>query len=255
MRTTAEAIRQFKHICWYPSAGVDFKPLLFISDWYYKKNNVPTDEGQALPDLFIFTDYMGFHAHEMQLSSFGEAYDQIQNGFCEPDSCLIHVPYKNSSTDIIVKSFEKLHDVNLPFSSELASTENNLDYNSSMLMNVEVVSRINDDINRYEVSVLYLAVLNEYFAERILIPNNIKTEYLIIVNYGTGFGGGRGKGYAWILGDYKELGIKYLISNEYVSHVLAEYESDKPKPTLSVIHDIDGFQWDKGSRITWYKLS
>ena len=41
MRITLEVLKEYNHICWYPSAGVDFKPLLFISDWYYKKNNVP----------------------------------------------------------------------------------------------------------------------------------------------------------------------------------------------------------------------
>ena len=51
MRTTEEAIKQYKHICWYPSAGHDFRELLYISDWYYQKNNVPRDRGQKMPDL------------------------------------------------------------------------------------------------------------------------------------------------------------------------------------------------------------
>ncbi len=61
MRSIEEVIRQFEHVCWYPSAGSDFRALLFLSDWYYKKNDVPTDEGQVLPDLFGMTDMMGLH--------------------------------------------------------------------------------------------------------------------------------------------------------------------------------------------------
>ena len=93
MKTVSEAIRNYKHICWYPSAGVDFKPLLFISDWYYKKNNVPIDEGQVLPDLFIFTDYAGFHAIDMELSGFGDDYEQIQNSYCESGFGFIEISY------------------------------------------------------------------------------------------------------------------------------------------------------------------
>ena len=54
MRTIEDAIKNYNHICWYPSAGEDFKPLLFISNWYYKKNSVPMDEGQVLRNCLIF---------------------------------------------------------------------------------------------------------------------------------------------------------------------------------------------------------
>ena len=255
MRTVLEALKEFSHICWYPSAGVDFKPLLFISDWYYKKNNVPMDEGQVLPDLFIFTDYAGFHVHDMELSCFGDAYEQIQNGHCEPGSCFIHVSYKNSSTEIIVKSFEKLRDLQFPFDTELASCEKGYDYNSAFLMKVEVVSRINEKDNTYETSIMYVAALNELFAERVFIPNRIKTEYLIIIRYGTGFGGGNGKGFTWILRDCQKLGIKYLVTSHCVRGEISETESDKPYPQLTDIYGIDGKQWTKDVPVVWYKLT
>ena len=254
MRTVEKAIKQYNHICWYPSAGEDFKPLLFISDWYYKKNNVPMDEDQVLPDLFIFTDYAGFHSRDNELRDYGDAYEQIQNSFCKPGSCFIHVSYKNSSTDITVKSFEKLRDLHLPFDTSLASCEKGPDYNSAFLMKVEVRSRINETVNTYETSIMYVAALNEIFAERVLVPNRIKTEYLIIIRYGTGFGGGNGKGFAWILSDYKELGIKYLVTSHCVHGEFSETESNKPYPQLTDIYGIDGKQWTKDVSVVWYKL-
>lgn len=255
MRTTEDAIRQYNHICWYPSAGEDFKTLLFISYWYYQKNSIPMDEGQVLPDLFIFTDYVGFHSRDTDLRGYGEAYEQIQNGYCEPGSSFIHVSYKNSSTDIIVKSFEKLRDLQLPFNTELAAFEKGLDYNSAFLMKVEVISRINEEVNTYETSIMYVAALNEMFAERVLIPNRIKTEYLIIIRYGTGFGGGNGKGFTWILSDYKELGIKYLVTSHCVQREFSETESDKSYPNITGIYGIDGKQWTKDVPVVWYKLT
>lgn len=189
------------------------------------------------------------------MSNFGDAYDQIQNGHCEPGSCFIHVSYKNSSTEIIVKSFEKLRNLHLPFNTELASCEKGYDYNSAFLMKAEVISRINDTVNTYETSILYVAALNEMFAERVLIPNRIKTEYVLIINYGTGFGGGDGKGYSWIISDYEELGMKYLVSNHYVNSAIDETESDKPYPIVTDIYDVDGKQWTKDVPVVWYKLT
>ena len=63
MRTIEDAIKNYNHICWYPSAGEDFKPLLFISNWYYKKNSVPMDEGQVLRNCLIFLHSQDTKAH------------------------------------------------------------------------------------------------------------------------------------------------------------------------------------------------
>ena len=253
MRTTEEAIKQFKHICWYPSAGKDFRPLLFISDWYYKKNNVPRDEGQELPDLFILSDYCGLFNSNGDVSCLEDAYYQLWGGSFEPGSCLMRVNYKNSSTEINVKKYEKLRNLYLPFSRRYASFGKSSDYNSSRLLNVEVVSRINNVVNRYETSILYVATLNEYFANNFLIPNGIRTEYQVIVAYGA-FGGGR-IGPQWIVQRYQEFGTKYLIGNEYGWCHLSEDYPDKPVPLCEAIYGINGEQWSKGQPVIWYKLT
>ena len=246
MRTTEEAIKQFKHICWYPSAGKDFRPLLFISDWYYMKNNVPKDDGQKYPDLFILTDLCGLFDSHGDTSCFGDAYFQLKEGFCEPDARLVHIEYKNSST-------EKLRDLGLPFDHDYAAFDKASDYNSSLLLNVEIVSRINDVVNRYKTSILYAAVLNEFFADDFLLPNGIKIEYLVIVAYGA-FGGGHYDS-KWILQKHKEFGTKYLIGNDYGWSHMSEDYPDKPAPHFNVLYWIDGEQWSKGSPVVWYKLS
>ncbi len=253
MRTVKEAIRKYKHICWYPSAGKDLRPLLFISEWYYKKNNVPLFEGQEFPDLFILTDLCGFFESHGNIENFGDAYYQIQEGFCEPGSCLLRVVYKNSSTEIIVKRFEKLKDLDLPFNREYAFFDKAADYNSALLLKVEVVSRINDVVNRYKTSILYVAALNEYFANDFLIPNGIKTEYQVIVAYG-GFGGGH-YGPQWILQKYREFGTKYLIGYDYGWKELSKDYPDKPVPHFEVIYWIDGKQWSKDIPVIWYKVT
>ena len=89
----------------------------------------------------------------------------------------------------------------------------------------------------------------------LLIQNRIKTEYLIIIRYGTGFGGGNGKGFIWILSDYQKLGIKYLVTIHCVRGEISETESDKPYPQLTNIYGIDGKQWTKDVPVVWCKLT
>ena len=61
-----DEIKKFKHICWYPSAGADFRALLFFSEAFYsdysgffrysKPYAYPDDAERIVPDLFIFND-------------------------------------------------------------------------------------------------------------------------------------------------------------------------------------------------------
>ena len=250
MRSVEEVIRQYEHVCWYPSAGSDFRALLFLSDWYYKKNDVPMDEGQVLPELFVMTDYMGLRMFDGEQHIFGEAYEQIRRGHCKPGACLLHVGYKNNSTDIVVKRYEKVRDMGLPFDDELNCYEKPAVYDSAFLIEVEVISRSYDEVNRYETAVLYAAAENQLFAERVLIPNGIKTEYLVIINYGAGFGGGNGIGFEWILRDYKELGIKCVVSNQF----LAGDGTDPYYPELTDFYGIDGVQWTRENAVVWYRV-
>ena len=43
-------------IAWYPSAGVDFRALLYLSPQYAASDPVDVEEPQT-PDIFLFTDY------------------------------------------------------------------------------------------------------------------------------------------------------------------------------------------------------
>lgn len=254
MRSVEEVIKSYEHICWYPSAGSDFRALLFLSDWYYKKRGVPMDEGQVLPELFVMTDYEGFCIHDGEQRIFGDASEQIVRGHCEPGSCLVHVAYKNTSTDIVVKRYEKLRDTGLPFDFRLNHQGKPEVYNSAFLIEVEVVSRSYDEIRRYETSVLYAAAENKLFAERILIRCGVKMEYLVIINYGTGFGGGNGIGFEWMFDEYEELGIRYVVSNHAVRSYLAEYGTAGACPELRDFYGIDGVQWTRRDPVVWYKV-
>ncbi|MBR3247110.1 MAG: hypothetical protein IKG03_01780 [Clostridiales bacterium] len=115
------------------------------------------------------------------------------------------------------------------------------------------MSRIDDVVNRYKTSILYVAALNEYFANDFLIPNGIRTEYQVIVAYG-GFGGGH-YGPQWIPQKYKEFGTKYIIGYDYGWHHLSEDYPDKPAPHFEALYWIDGKQWSKDIPVIWFRLT
>ncbi|PMP84152.1 MAG: hypothetical protein C0175_00615, partial [Caldisericum exile] len=44
-------------IAWYPSAGNDFHPLLYLSPAYSRYNPPKENVEESFPDIFLFTDY------------------------------------------------------------------------------------------------------------------------------------------------------------------------------------------------------
>lgn len=249
MRTVLEAIKPYKHICWYPSAGRDFRSLLFISDWYCNKFNLPKDEGQEMPDLYVFTDYVGFPVW------YREDYEREGKGFLKPGFCLVDNAYYSNSTKITVKAVERLRDLNLSFDRELADFDNNSLYNSAFLMEVEVESMLEGVVTKYGTTVLYVMALNEAFYQEFILPNQIRMEYQVIVRYGEGMFGGARLHPAWIIKSYKDLETRYLISEvDYVTEAAKKDESGMPGPSLERIHTINGKQWSQHDEIGWYKI-
>ena len=61
-----EILKGYEHICWYPSADIDFRPMLFLSEQFYNNyagmetgssnyrlDKYPENEDRILPDLFV----------------------------------------------------------------------------------------------------------------------------------------------------------------------------------------------------------
>lgn len=254
MRTTQEAIKDYKHICWYPSASNDFRPLLFLSDWYYDTYNVPRDEDQVMPDLFILSDLTGLHGW-MNEEMYKDVYALIEQGICPPGTCLVEEYYHSTRTIITVKSFERLKDLPLTYDPALTRFEPSPAYKSSYLINVDVESRKFGITRHFDATVLYIAGQNESVAKDFLIPSKVKVEYQVLVRYGTGFGGAN-QGPEWIIRSYRDLGIKYLISNdEYLLNAMNGKNMEGAAPQYEELYSIDGIQWSKYGKVAWYKLS
>ena len=255
MRTIEEVVKQFEHICWYPSAGSDLRVLLFLSDRYYDRHNVPLDEGQKLPDLYILTDLRGLNENfEPREYDYDNGLRHYSYCSCEPGSRILHASFKGRYTDITVKKIEELNSGGFSYDPANTVEDCTQAYNSAILLEMEVETKKYGTINRFSADVLYISVQNEFFAKEFLIPQKTSVEYLVLIRYGYGTGGARIKP-TWIIQLYKELGIKYLISNDKYVEMAKDEASNKPCPVFEELYSISGVQWSDYGPVLWNRLT
>lgn len=250
MRTIEEAIKNHKHICWYPSAGSDLRALLFLSDWYYTKHQVPLVEGQHLPDLFVLTDIFGLNDmfRPWETTENTGAHFHLNN--CSLGACILYASYMGRYTKITVTGLEELRNHGFTFNPEMTFLKRSHTYNSAFLLEVEVESKKYGIVNKYTTNVLYIAVQNEFFIKEFLVPNKTIVEYQVLVRYGRDPKISRSEELPpKIIRSYKERGTKYLISNE-------EYVLDAfPDGFVEPIYSINGRQWSGYGAVNWYRLT
>ena len=249
MQSIEEVVKNYKHICWYPSAGRDLRALLFLSDWYYEKHRIPVDEGQMLPDLFVLTDISGLNDLFYPWENTPFAGKHISINYCTPGACILHASYLGRYTTITVSKIEELENHGFTFNSEIFFGEKSTTYDTSYFLEVEVESRKYGVINKYTANVLYIAVQNEFFIKEFLVPNKTTVEYQVLVRYGRDPKIPRSEELPpKIIRSYRERRTNYLISNE-------EYVSDAfPEGFVEPIYTIDGSQWSGYGPVSWYKL-
>ncbi len=83
-------------IAWYPSAGNDFHPLLYLSPAYSKYNPSKENVEESFPDIFLFTDYYPWENFSSSTTI-----------------------YQDKRTNITVNNIEELLSLNLPLDSKI----------------------------------------------------------------------------------------------------------------------------------------
>ena len=152
-------------IAWYPSAGEDFRSLLFLHPSYSKINPSIEIEPPA-PDLFLFTDYFPWNNSRFLDSRF---------------------IYSDDRTMVIVESMEELPVLNLPLHKEIVGFPKGLATDRIVFLKIKIDS-VKLGIIYYPV--LYAFAENEAFFCDKLMPCNATISHIIHVRYGGGCGGG-----------------------------------------------------------------
>ncbi|MDR0927157.1 MAG: hypothetical protein LBO69_05260 [Ignavibacteria bacterium] len=228
-------------IAWYPSAGWDFRDLLYLSPQYAKYN--PASQAEpAPPDLFLHTDYFPWGG---------------------PDFLDTRTLYEGYNTVVIAESIEMLQYLSLPLHCGIVNfPRGSIATNKVVFMNVKVGS---NKLGEISYPILYAFCENESFCAEVMLPNETHISHVIHNRYGGGLGGGGKSRGGWILNVLKKLYCELFISDGRHNEIeggdisaMKRYPilASKDAPTLTSIRSISSKLWsDYSKTIDWNLVS
>lgn len=176
-------------IAWYPSAGEDFRALLYLHPNFSQRHPATRQEPQP-PDLFLFTDYFPW-----QYSTF-------------LDNTTI---YSDNRSTVTIEHLEELPRLNLSLHKELVHfTEGSSATDRAVYLKIRIDS---DKLGSISYPVIYAFAENETFYCNKIIPNKTTISHIIHVRYGGGCGGGGYASGVWLLNVLKKLNCELFITD------------------------------------------
>jgi hypothetical protein len=226
-------------ICWYPSAGTDFRDLLFLHPAMKEKNPSAQNEPTG-PSMFLHTDYMP------------------PADVFAADAKILH---RDGRTTIEVTHREELPACNVPLDPQIAVFPDEAHTAGRVVfMEVEVTS---GDLGTVTLPVLYVSAENEAFCALKALAAKAKFSHIVHVRYGAGFGGGRASG-AWLWNVLKPLGCEVFLHDQHDqlhpgdAFALAKYPALRgagERPTTMLIRTTPGESWSDHGDVAWLQLA
>jgi hypothetical protein len=222
-------------IAWYPSAGNDFRALLYLSSHYADAFPASKPEPTA-PDMFVFTDYLPYR---------------------EPKYSKGYVVKDDGKTLMTIADIEELPRLELPLHSEhVVFPDAGRAIGRVFFMIVEITSNV---LGSYAYPVLYVVSSNEAFCCEVLLPHNARISHIIHVRYGAALGGSRTTG-IWITHAIKPLLTEVLVMDRYNGWRKADLnvlDYCKALPSqidynLRPIRTVPELLWSDHGDVTWY---
>lgn len=221
-------------IAWYPSAGEDFRALLYLNPEFSRLN--PATQVETLfPEIFIFTDYFPW-----TFSTF-------------LDSKIVH---DDGRTKITVNTIEELPGLGLPIDDEIVDfTEGSVATGKVLFLELIVESNV---LGKRKYPLIYAFVENEPFCSKILLTQKSTISHIIHIRYGGGCAGGGHSSGIWLLNVLKRLNCKVFISDGH--YFLQEGDKAAYKlypnlkgtaPKMNVIRTINSENWSEHGDISW----
>lgn len=227
-------------IAWYPSAGEDFRALLYLHP-DLNKILPATNHEPAPPEIFLFTDYFPWSSSNFL------------------DSTII---FEDKRTKISVAGVEELLKLKLPLDSEIVDFPKGSKATGRVLfLNIKVQS---DKLGEFAYPLVYAFVENESFCAKKIIPLKGKIFHIIHVRYGGGCGGGgHATGY-WLSNVLIQLGCEIFITDghndkqsgdEAAMRLYPELSDSKQNPVMEVIRTVKSEGWSGHGDVTWNMIS
>jgi len=185
-----------KRICWYPSAGPDFRDLLMINEKFL----INGKKLDVYPDIYVHNS-----------ATFDSYYD-IESIFSNPKEAKGKILYKDDKTNISVISATKLEKEDIGYNENYLSIPINPKLlNRSIYIKIKIESK---RLGTYEKDLIYFVSENGSFAINYLLKHKLNVSHIIRVTYGNGFGGARYNG-NFILHIMNRLKTRYLICSQF----------------------------------------
>ena len=223
-------------IAWYPSAGEDFRDLMYLHPNFQTQSPASQPE-PTCPDLFLHTDYFPWES-----SSF-------------LDSNLV---YEDHRTSVHIRAIEELPRIDLPLDKDIVHfTEGSFATGRVLFLELEVRSDVVGSLTAYA---LYAFAENAVFCVQKMLSHGAKISHVINVRYGGGLGGGGYSTGAWLLNVLDRLQCEVLISDGHwqslrgdqriyqLYHTLAGSEDLKPWKPIRVL---PGVRWSRHGDVSW----
>jgi hypothetical protein len=225
-------------LAWYPSAGTDFRDVLYLHPDFRRHRPGAPDE-PAAPDLYLHTDYCVAGADDFL------------------DHPLIH---QDSRCRITVRQIAELPRLNVPFHEELVAFGPSPVTGRVIFLVLEVESR---HLARFRVPVVYAFVENAAFCAGCLLPGGARISHVVQVRYGHGLGGGRA-GPEWVRRQLPRLGTEVFVTDGSDGHDFLNEEVCAHLPGLSappvdlkpwpVLRELPYKSWQGYGPVRWLRV-
>lgn len=223
-------------IAWYPSAGSDFRDLLYLHPTFSEQ--MPATTAEPVPaDIFLHTDYFPWTASRFL------------------DSSTIHFDFR---TGVTVQSIEELPRCDLPLDKGIVDFPKGSHATGRVLfLQVKVSS---DALGGFTVPVIYAFVENAAFCAQRMLPNNGQLSHVIHVRYGGGCGGGGRSSGIWLINVLDQLGCECFVTDGHHhrqtgdEHIYRRYpELAGPEDTgrLVPIRTVPSKSWSGHGDVSW----
>lgn len=223
-------------IAWYPSAGGDFRDLLYLSKRFSEHMPAWMTE-PAPPDLFLHTDYY-FHS-----------ISKLHEG------CAIHF---DERTSVVVKSIEELPRCDLPLDPEIVAFPDGSHATGRVLfLEADVSSNVLGD---FSAPVIYVFAENGAFCAQRILPNHGKFSHIIHVRHGGGCGGGGMSTGIWMLNILRRTGCECFITDghlhrqsgdERIYALYPELAGPESAFKLEPIRKLPSVSWSYHGDVSW----
>lgn len=232
-----DIIKRHNHICWYPSAGIDFREMLYLSNAFYGdysnhfERSYPTESERIIPDLFILTDKAPTNIRWVHNDDYIADTDIIM---LQNDQ-----QYKK-----VRKLFKDLSKTSICAKNEPIRCSGNV---RAYYMPVNISSKWYGHSHSWNAKLLYVFSDNQSFYNECLLKNkatveviiNIRMEELLTIENGER-----------TFDQLKNLKSRYYIAeHQYVE--LVENASNKK---LTEIYSVPGSMWSGRNDIVWCKV-